>query len=173
MSEHHRQDASSADTAFEPAHPEKAPVDAPEQSPTETPSPPDDAENAMEKTATGPPLDRTPSQAAKMGKKKIVIVMTALCVSQCVAHNGASYRKKRRKLIGRIPVGLVPRRSRYGMSDPTPYVVDFSNDLADDHLHCAAGYRFTIPCVRERVLMDRLILPLGKCCLYSTVGQAQ
>ncbi|KAJ6027201.1 uncharacterized protein N7446_004199 [Penicillium canescens] len=80
MSEHHRQDASSADTAFELAHPEKAPVDAPEQSPTETPSPPDDAENAMEKTATGQPLDRTPSQAAKMGKKKIVIVMTALCL---------------------------------------------------------------------------------------------
>jgi hypothetical protein len=96
MSERHRQDASSADTAFEPAHPENAPVDAPEQSSTETPSPPDDAENAMEKTATGPPLDLTPSQAAKMGKKKIIIVMTALCVSQCVAHNGASYWKKRR-----------------------------------------------------------------------------
>jgi hypothetical protein len=78
MGDHHRQDASSADTEFELAHPEKAPV---EQAPTETPSPPGDAENAMEKTASGPPLDRTPSQAAKMGKKKVVIVMTALCVS--------------------------------------------------------------------------------------------
>ena len=29
------------------------------------------------------PLDRTPSQAAKMGKKKIAVVMTALCVCIC------------------------------------------------------------------------------------------
>jgi hypothetical protein len=81
--------------------------------------------------------------------------------------------KAKKLILDRIPVGLVPRRSRYGTSDPTPCVGDFSNDLADDYLHCAAGYRFTIPCHRERVLMDRLILSLGKCSLYSTVGQAQ
>ncbi|KAJ5766886.1 uncharacterized protein N7511_004502 [Penicillium nucicola] len=80
MGDRQPQDASSVDTDFEKTHPEKTPVDAFEQGPAETPSPPDDAENTMEKTTTGPALDRTPSQAAKMGKKKIIVVMTALCL---------------------------------------------------------------------------------------------
>lgn len=33
-----------------------------------------------DKTASGEPLDRVPSQAHKLGKKKIIIIMTALCV---------------------------------------------------------------------------------------------
>lgn len=33
--------------------------------------------------------------------------------------------KAKKLILGRIPVGLVPRRSRYGMSDPTPCVGDF------------------------------------------------
>lgn len=33
-----------------------------------------------EKTSSGAPLDRVPSQAQKLGKKKIIIIMTALCV---------------------------------------------------------------------------------------------
>ena len=37
-------------------------------------------EAAGEKDATGAALDRTPSQAQKLGKKNIAIVMTALCV---------------------------------------------------------------------------------------------
>lgn len=39
--------------------------------------------NAVEKEESGSPLDRAPSQAAKMGKKKIAVVMTALCVCIC------------------------------------------------------------------------------------------
>jgi hypothetical protein len=96
MGDKHRQDASSVDTDFELAHPEKAPIESPEQA-TKTPSPPEDAENVMEKTTTGPPLDRTPSQAAKMGKKKIVVVMTALCVSnlRCDVHDGNAIGKSK------------------------------------------------------------------------------
>ena len=37
-------------------------------------------EDGVEKKSTEAPLDRTPSQAAKMGKKKIILVMAALCV---------------------------------------------------------------------------------------------
>lgn len=37
-------------------------------------------ENGLEKAATGAPLDRTQSQAQKLGKKKILIIMPALCV---------------------------------------------------------------------------------------------
>jgi hypothetical protein len=49
-----------------------------------TPTPEEnDAENVIEKKESGSPLDRTPSQAARMGKKKIAVVMTALCVCTC------------------------------------------------------------------------------------------
>lgn len=34
----------------------------------------------IEKQQSGAPLDRTPSQAQRMGKKKIIVVMGALCV---------------------------------------------------------------------------------------------
>jgi hypothetical protein len=34
----------------------------------------------VENAQSGPPLDRTPSSAQKMGKKKIALVMVALCV---------------------------------------------------------------------------------------------
>lgn len=37
-------------------------------------------DGTMEKVATGASLGRVPSQAQKLGKKKIVVVMTALCV---------------------------------------------------------------------------------------------
>ncbi|EAW09446.1 MDR family MFS transporter [Aspergillus clavatus NRRL 1] len=37
-------------------------------------------ENGLEKAATGAPLDRTQSQAQKLGKKKILIIMPALCL---------------------------------------------------------------------------------------------
>lgn len=40
----------------------------------------DKEDNAIEKQPSGATLDRTPSQAAKMGKKKIVVIMVALCV---------------------------------------------------------------------------------------------
>ncbi|KAJ5572997.1 Efflux pump dotC [Penicillium hetheringtonii] len=41
--------------------------------------------NAVEKEESGSPLDRAPSQAAKMGKKKIAVVMTALCLALFLA----------------------------------------------------------------------------------------
>lgn len=37
-------------------------------------------DGTMEKVATGASLGRVPSQAQKLGKKKIVVVMAALCV---------------------------------------------------------------------------------------------
>lgn len=38
------------------------------------------ADDELEKKPSGPPLDRTPSQAQRMGKKQITVVMVALCV---------------------------------------------------------------------------------------------
>jgi hypothetical protein len=77
------QDASSADTVFDQTNAEKPTVDAPSEEPTQAPvatQPDNDADSVEEKTSGGAPLDRTPSQAAKMGKKKIIAVMAALCV---------------------------------------------------------------------------------------------
>ncbi|KAF3390501.1 hypothetical protein F1880_009248 [Penicillium rolfsii] len=45
----------------------------------------DDEDNAIKKQPSGAVLDRTPSQAAKMGKKKIIVVMTALCLALFLA----------------------------------------------------------------------------------------
>lgn len=42
---------------------------------------------ASDKAPSGAPLDRVPSQAQKLGKKKIFAVMSALCVGlQAVCH---------------------------------------------------------------------------------------
>lgn len=41
----------------------------------------DDALAAEPEDLTGDPLDRIPSQAQKLGKKKIIIIMIGLCVS--------------------------------------------------------------------------------------------
>ncbi|PWY92763.1 hypothetical protein BO70DRAFT_425431 [Aspergillus heteromorphus CBS 117.55] len=60
-----------------------SPSPSPSQSPSQA-SPSADADDnangALEKSPTGPPLDRVPSQAQKLGKKKIIVVMTALCL---------------------------------------------------------------------------------------------
>lgn len=45
----------------------------------------DEENDTMKKQPSGAPLDRTPSQAAKMGKKKIIVVMTALCLALFLA----------------------------------------------------------------------------------------
>lgn len=47
---------------------------------SEQDQPPDSNGHALEKPPSGAPLDRVPSQAHKLGKKKILIVMSALCV---------------------------------------------------------------------------------------------
>jgi hypothetical protein len=89
MSGPHHQDASSGDTAFDQAH-EKHVVDTPtSEQMTEAPvaaQPDNEVDNVTEKTE-GSPLDRAPSQAAKMGKKKIIIVMGALCVRKPATHS--------------------------------------------------------------------------------------
>lgn len=93
-SEHQNSNASSADTVVSQNHSEKAPVEIPaseqgheqeEVTPQEKePEEPDAAtqpgDDALEKKPSGAPLDRTPSQAQRMGKKKITVVMVALCV---------------------------------------------------------------------------------------------
>ena len=78
MSERQQPDASSSSTDLEQPNVEKS-IDIPEQE-TEAADRPNDAENETEKTTEGAPLDHAPSQAAKMGKNKIIVVMTALCV---------------------------------------------------------------------------------------------
>ncbi|KAI2786345.1 Efflux pump dotC [Penicillium oxalicum] len=42
-------------------------------------------DDIIEKQSSRPPLERTTSQAAKMGKKKIIVVMTALCLALFLA----------------------------------------------------------------------------------------
>ncbi|RAH60740.1 MFS drug transporter [Aspergillus piperis CBS 112811] len=56
------------------------PVGSPSQTSTEQPSPEETGDVSDEKAGAGAPLDRVPSQAQKLGKKKIVVVMTALCL---------------------------------------------------------------------------------------------
>ncbi|GLA71341.1 hypothetical protein AtubIFM55763_001780 [Aspergillus tubingensis] len=56
------------------------PVGSPSQTSTEQPSPDENGDVSDEKAGAGAPLDRVPSQAQKLGKKKIVVVMTALCL---------------------------------------------------------------------------------------------
>lgn len=62
------------------------PVGSPSQTSTEQPSPDETGDVSDEKAGAGAPLDRVPSQAQKLGKKKIVVVMTALCVCPLLFH---------------------------------------------------------------------------------------
>ncbi|KAJ5520149.1 Major facilitator superfamily domain general substrate transporter [Penicillium fimorum] len=83
MSERHQPDASSSNTDLDQPQVEK-PLDTRAEQETVADQP-NDAENVTEKTTEGAPLDRAPSQAAKMGKKKIIVVMTALCLALFLA----------------------------------------------------------------------------------------
>lgn len=71
--------ASSEDTSLDLATDKPIRDDSAGEQPTEAMASGSAAQTVEEKT-TGAPLDRTPSQAAKMGKKKVIAVMTALCV---------------------------------------------------------------------------------------------
>lgn len=97
-------DNASGDTAVDPNHkptvqahqapisareeeeedPEKLDHNEREQTPTESNGDGDgddaNAAAALERKETGASLDRVPSQAQKLGKKKIFVVMAALCV---------------------------------------------------------------------------------------------
>ena len=55
-------------------------IESPSQASEEHPSAETPGDGSLEKAGPGAPLDRVPSQAQKLGKKKIVVVMTALCV---------------------------------------------------------------------------------------------
>ncbi|CAI7577802.1 unnamed protein product [Penicillium glandicola] len=82
MTTERQPDASSSTDSDQP-NVEK-PVDTPVEQQTEVAAQPNDVENATEKTE-GAPLDRATSQAAKMGKKKIIVVMAALCLALFLA----------------------------------------------------------------------------------------
>ncbi|QQK48165.1 MFS drug transporter, putative [Penicillium digitatum] len=81
--ERQQPDALSSSTDSDQPNVEK-PLDIPEQE-TEVPDQPNNAENVTEKATNGAPLDQVPSQAAKMGKNKIIVVMTALCLAVFLA----------------------------------------------------------------------------------------
>jgi hypothetical protein len=78
-------DGSSGDTVVTDQNNDKSPVDAPTPAAAadapEGDAPAQPTATAQKNETEGAPLDRTPSQAAKMGKKKIAVVMAALCVS--------------------------------------------------------------------------------------------
>ena len=95
---HECHDASSADTVVPQDLSEKVPAELPTSEPehgqAQTLASPlekaeegngedaaaQPADDALEKKASGMPLDRSPSQAQRMGKKKIIVVMIALSV---------------------------------------------------------------------------------------------
>lgn len=89
MAVHQGHDVSSDDTAVSQSPSEKVPNEAPREPEHEMAAQRDDEgnpeENEVEKQPSGEPLDRTPSQAQKMGKKKIILVMGALCVRLLVS----------------------------------------------------------------------------------------
>lgn len=87
--EQENHDASSGDTVVSRISPEKAPVEAPpsaQETEHEMAGHSENGETAeenggpVERQQSGAPLDRTPSQAQRMGKKKIILVMGALSV---------------------------------------------------------------------------------------------
>lgn len=68
-----------------------------------------------EKAQSGAPLDRTTSSAQKMGKKKIILVMVALCVRNIRTRvSRGEFHAYRKANISRLD-GIVSRRFRYGM----------------------------------------------------------
>lgn len=71
--------ASTEDTSLNSTTKKSIRDDSALEQPTEPTAAAPAAQGVEEKT-TGAPLDKTPSQAAKMGKKKIIAVMAALCV---------------------------------------------------------------------------------------------
>lgn len=74
-------DTSSGDTVVDQNHEEKSPAAEIPSAALETDTPAQPQDDAVEtEDASGAPLDRTVSQAQKMGKKKILVVMAALCV---------------------------------------------------------------------------------------------
>ncbi|CAG8030457.1 unnamed protein product [Penicillium nalgiovense] len=81
-SERQQPDAASSNTDLDQANVEK-PLDTPKLE--NGAAQPNDAENVPEKTTEGAPLDQAPSQAAKMSKNKIIVVMTALCLALFLA----------------------------------------------------------------------------------------
>lgn len=113
MAAHQSHDVSSDDTAVSQS-PEKVPNEAPPEPEHEMAAQRDDEgnpENEVEKQPSGEPLDRTPSQAQRMGKKKIILVMGALCVRLLV-----SLRSRKRKIANWFSclARTVPGSSRYG-----------------------------------------------------------
>ncbi|KAJ5377362.1 Efflux pump dotC [Penicillium cataractarum] len=97
---HQNHDSASGDTVVSQTSAEKIPVETPspvaqekelehnQELDTSAPAEDlekDDEDNAIKKQPSGAPLDRTASQAARMGKKKIIVVMTALCMALFLA----------------------------------------------------------------------------------------
>ncbi|OQD76796.1 hypothetical protein PENDEC_c003G04673 [Penicillium decumbens] len=87
---HNDRDTSSTDTVAPQLHGTKSHVEesAPVQESVKKEQDAEvhaDEDAALEKKSSGTALDRTPSQAAKMGKKKIIVVMIALCLAVFLA----------------------------------------------------------------------------------------
>lgn len=83
---HQHHDASSGETVIDQPHPEKSlEIPSPEQEHDTAGGASPVEDDVNEKKDAGAPLDRTPSQAQKMGKKQIAIVMTALCLALFLA----------------------------------------------------------------------------------------
>lgn len=129
--QHHESSISDSVAAQIPSEKNAADIEpsSPQDEHDVTPTPEEnDTENAIEKkeSESGSPLDRTPSQAAKMGKKKIAVVMTALCV--CTPLIRGTTQRNATQVASQYElqadtsslVGPVPRCSGYGKNCPFP-----------------------------------------------------
>ena len=169
-SERQQPDAASSNTEIDHANVEK-PLDTPEQE--NEAAQPSDAENVPEQPTEGAPLDQAPSQAAKMSKNKIIVVMTALCVRKLSDARGAGREVQKANLMSHCSW-------RYSWRLWIWYVYVHPLDsafinisLADYYFHRPPHYCRPVWCLRERFLMDRIVISSGECRLYPTVGQDQ
>lgn len=163
-------DGASGDTVVIDQNNEKLPVDAPIPAPEAADAPETDElaqstakGNTQENAAEGAPLDRTPSQAAKMGKKKIAVVMAALCVRiRFVASetNRANLSVSHSSWCCFWPPWIWYAFFLYPILSSE---VSFANPtvFTDDCFDGPPDHRILLQRLGKRLLMDRLVVSAG------------
>lgn len=133
--------------------------------------PGDGNENALDKgNSGGAELARVPSQAQKLGKKKVIVIMGALCVrlfSECAQDVADSASL----------VGSIPRRAGYG-TYPVEQLARLGVKLMrmyipDNRVDCPAHHGRRVPCVRGWLFLDGLVISAGQRGLHSTLGKTE
>lgn len=114
----------------------------------------------------GSPLDRTHSQAQKLGKKKILIIMPALCV--CFRH----WDWYRTVLTISSWCCFWPLWIWYVLLT----LIDFFQarlTCLDNRLNGSSNHGCPVSRLRKWLFMDGFLVFARQCCLYHTLGQDQ